>query len=92
MMSNVPVWMIDAILVGVVIEFIVVRALLIRNGAAGFIGPLFLFLISGAFLLAAVRLSLSGVNGGAIALILFAAFISHGLMLFVSYDRLQPKR
>lgn len=74
-------WMIDAILIGVAAEFVIVRMLLVRRKAQHLIGPLFFFLLSGGLLLAAVRLALTGAAGAIIALVLLFAGLAHGVVL-----------
>ena len=85
-------WMIDAILFGVVAEFFLFRSLLIKAGARQFITPLFLFLVSGGFLLIALRLTMADASALLISFALLLAFASHAAMLSVAAARFLPGR
>ncbi len=82
--------MIDLILVSVAAEFFFFRSLLTRANQQKFITPLFLFLVSGGFLLIAVRLALSGVSGALIYVTLLFAFGAHLATLIVAATRFAP--
>jgi|GEM_PF-5337605 len=70
-------WMIDAILLLVVVEFFVFRALLIKADARKFIAPLLFFLLSGALLLVALRLTMTGAQPLLAPLALLLAGLAH---------------
>lgn len=76
MVELVP-WMIDAILLIVVIEFFVFRSILIRANAKKYVAPLLLFLLSGAFLLIALRLTMTGAHPLLAPLALLLAGVAH---------------
>lgn len=76
-----PGW-IDAILVGVAIELGALSMMLARASAARWIGPLLLYLASGAFLLIALRVALAGSDPAWIALALLASLLAHGASLW----------
>ncbi len=80
-MFEISPFLIDIILVGVVVEFLVLFAVLRNAGAAFLIWPLFLFLLSGGFLLAAARLALSASGTLFIGAALFAALVTHSFLL-----------
>jgi len=82
-------WMIDAILIAVIIEFLVLSAVLKKFSAHDLIAPLFFFLLSGGLLLSALRLALSGSSSTLIALTLLCAFFSHAGLLILMFQRLR---
>jgi len=81
-MTAFPVTLIDVILAGVFLEFCVIGYFLRRRGAAHLVQPLLLFLLSGAFLFLAFRLTLSGAPYLAVGAVLLAAMITHILLLW----------
>ena len=80
--------LIDVILIGVIVEFIALSALLWRFGEASWIAPLGLFLSAGALLMAALRASLAGEGDAAIGAAMLAALAAHGLFLGVMAMRI----
>ncbi len=76
-MNKLYPWIIDAILIGVVLEFLIIRFLLIRANAKLYIRPVFFFLLSGGFLLVAMRFSMSDASVSMTSFALFFAFVSH---------------
>lgn len=70
--------LIDLILAGVAVEFVVLAAWLARSAAAHWIWPLLLYLGSGAALMLALRAALSGSDPLWIALPLGVSFFAHG--------------
>jgi hypothetical protein len=74
-------WMLDLVMLAVAAEFAGLAWLLYRLRRARWIAPLGWFLLSGALLIGALRLSLSGAPGELTALPLAASFFTHGLML-----------
>lgn len=80
-MIEISPWVLDLILIGVAAEFAILYVLLKTYNAGFLIQPLFFFLLSGAFLLFAVRLMLSSVDLMWIGATLFAALVSHLLLL-----------
>lgn len=84
--------LIDAILAGVGAEFFLVCFFLRRAGAANWIMPAFWFLGSGALLMAALRLALSGNSGLVTALPLLASFVTHILLLITVWRRIKKTR
>ena len=81
-MIEITPFLIDIILGVVAMEFILLCALLAKVRASHLILPLFLFLVSGAFLLATIRFKLSsmGVNWEGAALL--GALITHAALLY----------
>ncbi|MEM7766553.1 MAG: hypothetical protein AAF253_03590, partial [Pseudomonadota bacterium] len=75
-------WMIDAILVGIAVEFGVGAVWLRRLQRPGLVPAFGWFLLSGAALMLALRIVLAGDGGdGLIAAALLASLISHGLAI-----------
>ena len=83
-MIEVRPFMIDIILLAVVVEFLVLRAILWRRGRDHLVAPLFLFLASGAALMAALRFSLTPQQELLIPLALLAALILHAACLVLA--------
>lgn len=84
--------LIDAIMVAVGAEFILLALFLRRAGAANWILPAFWFLASGALLMAALRLVLSGHSHLITALPLLASFVTHILLLLSVWHRIKKTR
>ncbi|MFN7056303.1 hypothetical protein [Hyphomonas sp.] len=74
-------WMLDLVMLGVAAEFAALAWILYRLRRGRWIAPLGWFLLSGALLIGALRLSLSGAAGEVIALPLAASLVTHILML-----------
>ncbi len=74
--------LIDLILVGVALEFLLLAVWLSRRSAAPWIWPLFLYLGSGAALMIALRSALTDAEPRWIALPLATSFFAHGGSLF----------
>ena len=91
-MVDLSPWMIDAILIGVALEFLLLRAFLAKANAHHLIALLFFFLMSGGFLLAAVRLALTNAPQAFIALALLSAFVSHAILFAMAARRFLPER
>ncbi len=79
--------MIDAILVGVVLEFLAIAWFLRRKGRSFLVTPIFFFLASGAALMVALRFSLDGAQQSLIALPMLAALFLHATFLVVAVRR-----
>ena len=80
-MIEVRAFMIDMILVAVVVEFLALRIVLRRYRRERYVLPLFLFLASGAALLAALRFALTPQQEFLIPLALLSALILHAACL-----------
>ena len=78
---------VDAILFGVGVEFLFLRAGLLRAGRRALVLPLGLFLLSGAALLLALRAALAGAGFAAVGVCLFAGFCFHALLLLKMLHR-----
>lgn len=95
-MIEITPFLIDLIIIAVAIEFVILAALLQRVGATYLITPLFLFLGSGALLLAAIRFALSSMDAGWMAAALFGSLCTHAASLywaaqrFLSHSKEQP--
>ena len=85
--------LIDLIIIAVAIEFALLAALLIIARATYLVTPLFLFLGSGALLLAAMRFALSSIDAGWTAAALFGSLCAHTALLCWAVQRLvdRPK-
>lgn len=79
--------MIDAILIGVVLEFLAIAYFLRRSGRAFLVAPIFFFLASGGALMVALRFSLDGGQRPLIALPMLAALFLHAIFLIVALRR-----
>lgn len=77
--------LIDAILIGVVVELLALGLALHRVAASRWILPLGLYLASGAFLVIALRVALSGPSEPWIALALLASLCAHVASLWSLY-------
>lgn len=84
--------MLDWILVGVGLEFFALRTWLITRGEKEWAGPLFFFLISGALLMASVRMALSGASTRVLAILLGFSFLTHILFFVRVKDLIFPVR
>ncbi len=80
--------MLDGILVGVAVEFVALGAVLVRASATRWIAPLFLFLTSGALLLAALRGALAGAEELWLSAALLASGLAHAGALWTVYRAL----
>jgi len=74
--------LVDAILAGVVLEFLVVGAWMVRASETRLLVPFTLILASGAFLLAAVRVALPAPGSQRVALPLLGGLIAHAASLW----------
>jgi len=81
-------FVIDLILIGVVIEFVLLAYYLRRRGAASFIWPAGLFLASGLLLFLALRLVMTSAPQPLLGVTLIGAFISHILLIAWGLSRL----
>ena len=79
--------MIDLILAGVALEFLALAYVLRRVGRAFLIMPMFLFLASGAALMAALRFSLEEGQRSLIAIPMLAALFLHATFLVIGFRR-----
>ena len=84
--------MIDAVILAVGGEFILLAVFLQRAGRSGWILPAFWFLASGALLMAALRLALSASAGALIALPLLASLVTHFLLIWAVWQRIKKAR
>ena len=88
MMIELSPSLVDLILGAVAIEFVLLWALLVRARATRFVWPLFLFLVSGALLLAAIRFSLSSMDALWASGALLGALMTHAALLYWAARRL----
>lgn len=79
---------INIILIGVVVEFVVLALYLRHRGAGRYIWPTGLFLASGFLLFLALRLVMSNANAPLLGIVLIGAFISHILLIAWGLSRL----
>ena len=82
-------WMLDLVIIGIGAEFALLAYLLARLKLSSWTAPLGWFLISGALLIGALRLSLSGAAGAMIALPLAASLVTHIMMLRSVFIRIK---
>lgn len=83
-------WMIDLVLAGIAAEAVLISALLVRAGRTDWLAPLLWFLASGALLMLALRLALSGLTGPILTLPLLTSLITH-IMVIVSASQHKKK-
>ena len=81
-MIEITPFLIDLIIIAVAIEFALLAALLIIARATYLVTPLFLFLGSGALLLAAMRFALSSIDAGWTAAALLGSLCTHAALLY----------
>lgn len=85
-------WMIDAIVVFIVLEFIILRWALMRSGAGHLVAPLLYFLLAGALLVLGVRFAISHGPGALMAAPMTASFFAHAALLrHVAKREVSPK-
>lgn len=82
-------WMLDLVIAGIAAEFALLAFLLARAGHGRWMIPLGWFLLSGALLIGALRLSLANAAPGLIALPLAASLFTHVLMLRAAWTRIK---
>ena len=90
--ASIPPSLIDAILLGVALEFAASSVLLARRGVSRLVLPLLLYLFSGAALLAALRAALSDAAPHWIALALLASGAAHVGSMRELYRIVTPRR
>ncbi|MEM0985809.1 MAG: hypothetical protein AAGJ32_06150 [Pseudomonadota bacterium] len=78
---TVAAWMIDLIFLLILAEALIGAIWLARSGRRALIGGFLWFLASGAALMFAIRLLLTGETGGALAAMLLCSFLFHFLAL-----------
>lgn len=78
-------WMFDLVLLGVAAELVLIVFLLRRAGHGRWIWPVFWFLVSGALLMTAVRLGISGGAHLTIGGALFASLLTHLACLWTAW-------
>lgn len=82
-------WMLDAVSVGIILEFLLLAYLLQRLGAARWILPLFWFLLSGLLLMQSVRAALADSPLEILASLLVASLFTHLAFLRSGWARIR---
>lgn len=79
-------WMIDLVIAGIAFELVVLVILLRQRHQSRWSIPLFWFLLSGALLMVAIRLAVSGEAATGLAAALIASFVTHALFLVTAWQ------